>query len=379
MANINARIDWKPGMEVTAQTFLELDQNIAERQQMANRAANGTQFGIIPFTDFSVKGGFVKNQLEIDRLTCMALLPSGKILQIDEPVSIAIPHVGGDTYFLGCGFGEEDTSFDINHVPYVRKEHSFGIYNLSDLGNSDLFPVMKFTVQDNTFTIDESYIPPCLNLSSDEHFATYISQFSEKMNVLSQHTHLESGEGKRAFLHYAFLLKNYNLRNRTQQFLQQTVEMAMAIDFYVMHPHAESPEEIPVCSEFDPAAWLTWLNNYMQKAAEVLDQVVLENRTIDFDELKRQTKEELYEQLYPELHDALYKELREQLHAEITEEMKLQLTEFITTEFKETLHDQLQNELTDELYDVLYASLYEALYNLLYVPKEKEEEYVPLI
>ena len=39
--NINSRIDWKAGMAISAQTFLELDENLRHRQQAATRAVNG--------------------------------------------------------------------------------------------------------------------------------------------------------------------------------------------------------------------------------------------------------------------------------------------------------------------------------------------------
>ena len=38
--NINSRIDWKAGMAISAQTFLELDENLRHRQQAATRSVN---------------------------------------------------------------------------------------------------------------------------------------------------------------------------------------------------------------------------------------------------------------------------------------------------------------------------------------------------
>ena len=69
-------------MALSAQTFVELDANLARRVQAASRAINDNQFGLIPFTEFDNRGGFVRNKLEIERLVCMALLPSGKIRHI---------------------------------------------------------------------------------------------------------------------------------------------------------------------------------------------------------------------------------------------------------------------------------------------------------
>lgn len=378
--NINSRIDWKAGMAISAQTFLELDENLRHRQQAAARAVNGNEFGLIPFTEFDRQGGFVRNKLEIDHLACMALLPSGKILHIDEKVVVTVPLVYGNEYYLACGFGEKKVEFDVKEVPFVRPEYTYGIYSLSELEGTDLFPVMKFKVSDGIFSIDESYIPPCLYLSSDNRFQPYLEQLTKQVSLLAEHPNQESGEGKRAFQRYAYLLKSYDTQGRTRPFIQLTYEIAQAIDYYIVTPNAEMPVTIPAYSGYDIANWLDWLDSYLHNAAGTLDKVVLEDHSIDFDELKAQIKAELYEQLRPELYEQLYTELKAKLYAEISEDLTIRLTDYITQQLKTELHDLLLGELSEELYESLYKNLYESLYNALYVPVEKEEdEFTPLI
>lgn len=378
--NINSRIDWKAGMAISAQTFLELDENLRHRQQVATRAVNGNEFGLIPFTEFDRQGGFVRNKLEIDHLACMALLPSGKILHIDEKVVVTVPLVYGNEYYLACGFGEKEVEFDVKEVPFVRPEYTYGIYSLSELEGTDLFPVMKFKVSDGIFSIDESYIPPCLYLSSDNRFQPYLEQLTKQVSLLAEHPNLESGEGKRAFQRYAYLLKSYDTQGRTCPFIQLTYEIAQAIDYYIVMPNTETPVTIPAYSGYDIANWLDWLDSYLHNAAGTLDKVVLEDHSIDFDELKAQIKAELYEQLRPELYEQLYTELKAKLYAEISEDLTVRLTDYINQQLKTELHDLLSGELSEELYESLYKNLYESLYNALYVPVEKEEdEFTPLI
>jgi len=378
--NINSRIDWKAGMAISAQTFLELDENLRHRQQAATRAVNGNEFGLIPFTEFDRQGGFVRNKLEIDHLACMALLPSGKILHIDEKVVVTVPLVYGNEYYLACGFGEKEVEFDVKEVPFVRPEYTYGIYSLSELEGTDLFPVMKFKVSDGIFSIDESYIPPCLYLSSNNRFQPYLEQLTKQVSLLAEHPNLESGEGKRAFQRYAYLLKSYDTQGRTCPFIQLTYEIAQAIDYYIVTPNTETPVTIPAYSGYDIANWLDWLDSYLHNAAGTLDKVVLEDHSIDFDELKAQIKAELYEQLRPELYEQLYTELKAKLYAEISEDLTVRLTDYINQQLKTELHDLLSGELSEELYECLYKNLYESLYNALYVPVEKEEdEFTPLI
>lgn len=368
-------------MALSAQTFVELDANLARRVQAASRAINDNQFGLIPFTEFDNRGGFVRNKLEIERLVCMALLPSGKILHIDEKVVVPVPLVYGDEYYLACGFGEQEVEFDIKDVPFVRPEYTYGIYTLEELTGTDLFPVMKFKVNDGVFLIDESYIPPCLHLSSDSRFEPYLKQLSEKVSMLAEHPNLESGEGKRAFQRYAYLLKNYDTKHRTSHFVQLTHEIAQAVDYYIVTPHTETPVALQTYSEYDIARWLEWLTEYLHSAATILDRVVLEDHSIDFDELKAQIKAELYERLYPELYERLSEELRSKLYAEISDELLAKLTDYLNNQLKNELHDLLSGELSEELSGKLYDSLYDSLYKALYVPieKEEQEEFMPLI
>jgi hypothetical protein len=378
--NVNARIDWQTGMEITAQTFTKFDENIVYRQQVASRIMNGNRFGLIPFSKFDCQAGFVKNTLEIERLSCMALLPSGKVLHIDEKVVVPIPMLYGEEYFLACGFGEKSVGFDIETVPFVQPEYVFGIYSLAELEGSDLFPIMKFKVDDGIFSFDKEYIPPCLCLAGDTRFFTYLQRLADEAAALGKHPNLEAGEGKRALMHYAFRLKNYTGINLVSDFIGLTQEMAQAIDYYVVAPNTETGIAIKAYNAYDPVAWLQWLEMYMHGTVTILDKVVLEDHSIDFDALKAQIKAELYEQLRPELYNELHHTLHQELNVEITQELTNKLMDYINGRLKEDLHALLAGELSDELFKSLFKALYDSLYKALFVPVEKEEEdFVPLI
>ena len=378
--NVNARIDWQTGMEITAQTFTKFDENIVYRQQVAIRIMNGNRFGLIPFSKFDCQAGFVKNTLEIERLSCMALLPSGKVLHIDEKVVVPIPMLYGEEYFLACGFGEKSVGFDIETVPFVQPEYVFGIYSLAELEGSDLFPIMKFKVDDGIFSFDKEYIPPCLCLAGDTRFFTYLQRLTDEAAALGKHPNLEAGEGKRALMHYAFRLKNYTGINLVSDFIGLTQEMAQAIDYYIVAPNTETGIAIKAYNAYDPVAWLQWLEMYMHGTVTILDKVVLEDHSIDFDALKAQIKAELYEQLRPELYNGLHHTLHQELNVEITQELTNKLMDYINGRLKEDLHALLAGELSDELFKSLFKALYDSLYKALFVPIEKEEEdFVPLI
>lgn len=378
--DIDARINWMPGMELTAQTFNQLFENLDYRQQVAVRAAlGGSRLGLLPGAPFQCQGVFVKNSYEVERFQCTAVLPSGRIFSADEKVTLPIPMLFGERYYLTVGFGDGERKFEVEGVPYVCSPKVFAIHSLEELDKEEVFPVARFQVSGGVLATDPSFIPPGLLLSADERLAGYGAAYIEKLQALSAHANLEEGEGKRALLHYLFLLKGYQWNGGVKEFVQLTQEIAQAIDYYIVTPHAESPVEIPAPSAYDIQLWLQWLEDYLSQAAAILDGVVLEDHTIDYEALLAQAKAELYERLNPELRADLLAQIKEELRTELQEKLLTTLMEYINGKLKTNLHDALSGELDPSLHDRLYTELYDELYKALYVPEEEEAAFVPII
>ena len=378
--DIDARINWMPGMELTAQTFKELYRNLDFRQQVAVRAAlGGSRLGLLPGADFSCQGVFVRNSFEIERFRCLAVLPSGSILSADEKVTLPIPMLFGNRYYLAVSLSGETHSFEVEGVPYIRAKKQYSVLTLEELGQADVMPVARFNVADGVFSLDPAYIPPCLLLSADARLEEYGRSYIEKLQALSEHANLADGEGKRAILHYLFLLRGYQWDGGVREFVQLTQEIAQAIDYYIVAPNSTQTVEIPSPTQYDIQVWLLWLQEYLSGAATILDGVELEDNAIDYEALLAQAKAELYERLNPELREDLLRQIKEELRQELSENLSSTLTAFIDNQIKPALHDTLSGELDPALHDRLYAELYEQLYNALYVPKEEEAEFVPLI
>ena len=88
----NSKINWMQGMELTQQTFRQLEDSLDFRQQLVLKTALGThQLGLIPGSVFHCNGNFVNSKFEIIALECRAVLPSGKIIDIHEDVTVKIP------------------------------------------------------------------------------------------------------------------------------------------------------------------------------------------------------------------------------------------------------------------------------------------------
>ena len=376
MTDINARIDWQAGMELSAQTLRELSANLDFKQRVTSCIANNNRIGLLPEEEFDCQGAFVKNILEINHLKCRALLPSGRIVDADEDVTVEIPLLYGDKYYLTVGFGEDDIRFDKEEVTFVRPQYVYEIHTAEEVEVGDFLPLMKFDVEDGMFTIVHKFIVPCLLVKSDERFASFIQTFIEKIEQLAEHSNLEEGEGKRCLLKYLFTLKSYDRQESVHSYMQFVHEIAHAVDYYIMRPNKEEAPEIPVWSRFDVEEWLSWFSDYLDEARSVLDEVVLEDHSIDLEKLKAEIKAELYDQLYAELYEQLKKDIEEKIAPELESRLKEALTDYINDVLRKELSDAIQEELSPLLYDKLYKALYDALINALSIPMVKTEEVV---
>lgn len=381
MADINARIYWQPGMELTANTFKELAANLYTKQKIANCIANNNRIGLLPEAEFDCGGRFVKNVLEIPHFRCRALLPSGRIIDADEDVTVKIPILYGDTYYLTVGFGEEDVTFEKREVTFVRHRYVYGIHTLEEVQKGDLMPVLKFSVTEGRFSIDAAYIPPCLLVGSDSRLSEAATRVADALEAISRHEHLEEGEGKRCVLHYTFLLRAYDSHNSTQDFMQLLLETAHAVDYHLARPNTGAAPDIPRPDAFDVAEWLKWLDGYLAGIVTILDGVVLEDHTIDYEKLKEELRAEIYDKVYAELYERIRKEILERFNPDMERVLRETLTAYIDGELRARLSASLTEELSASLHDRLYPQLYESLYNALYVPvqEEEEEEYIPQI
>lgn len=377
--NINSKINWKPGLELTSKTFTSFDAQTEARQQATARAIlSDGRVGRFPNMEFCSNGVFVRNTFQIDRLRLTAYLPSGKILDIDEAVTVKVPMLYGSCYYLAAGFGEGSVEFESDGVPMRRPAYSYEILPIEELEHSDKMPVVRFIVKEGTFSLSPDYIAPCLTLGADDRFSAYIEQIVYRIEKLITHANMEEGEGHRLMIRYLFLLKGCHTRTTVHDFLLFLQEIAQAVDYYIVKPHTVS-QELLQPSIYDIQIWLEWFSGYMDGAASILDNVVIEDHSIDFEALKAQVKAELYEKLNPELYKKLIDDLKEQLTKDITQHVKELLSEYLNQVAIPTIYKSLTSDLQKQLYDNLYQPLYDALYNALYVPEEAEEEHIPII
>ncbi|HBJ76898.1 MAG TPA: hypothetical protein DDY68_03575 [Porphyromonadaceae bacterium] len=379
--NINSKIDWKGGMQITPQTFIEFDKNIDTRQEVANRVTNAGVFGIVPYSEFQCDAIFVRKNIEVSRLMVMALLPSGKILHIDESVSVPISAIYGDTFYLGAKSGGNKVSFNEKTIPFTKEEILYNVLSLEQIKKEGYVPLMKFYIKEGEYVKEDEYIPPFIQLRDCARFEEYLKSFSESLKNISSHANLESGEAKRTLLCYSFRLQRYNTNNRVKDFIYLMSEITQSLEYYVVTPNVETPQPLQFPDEYDIAIWLDWFGEYLKGASAILDKVVLEDHTIDIEKMKREIEKDLYDRIYPAVYANVTEEMENELREALVQEITDNITTYVNENLKDKLYKQLFSELNLTLHKRLYDELYDTLYQIFYVP-EKEivaDTFMPLI
>ncbi|MCH5242080.1 MAG: hypothetical protein J1F67_06620 [Muribaculaceae bacterium] len=377
--DINDKINWMSGMELTAETFRQLEYSLDFKQRLALIAALGrNQLGLLPGSEFNCNGVFVKNTFEITDFKCIAILPSGKIISAAQEVVVNIPILYGEEYYLGVNISDERHEFEREGVPFYNHVYTFALYSLEDLKKKDLFPVAKFTAKDGVLSLYPDYIVPSLIISENKKYFQFKEKYIESLETITSHSNLEDGDGKRSLLRYLFILKSLNPESNVSDFISLIQEMAYAIDYFIVTPYSETHKDIPLPDYYDIERWLVFVESFLEGAKRILDKVVLEDNTIDFNALLEQAKKELYEKLQPELLEKLPKEIKEEVYKDITEKIK----EFLPNYLKEKL-DEIQKLIGADLVTILepklFDDLYKKLYEALYIAPEEEDEFMPTI
>jgi len=360
-------------MELTAETLTALFRYEDAYSVSLLRSTFGSRAGILPAKEFKCESSFVRKSLEFRLSGCLAVLPSGNLLDVDESASLEIPKLDEGEYYVTVGQGEDRIEFECDEVPMSRPVYHYRLRKFEELSRNDELPFLRLEVEGGEVTVDRDYIPPFRQMLSDSRFSDILDTLSAKLGTIAGHPNLAHGDGRRTILHYQFMLGGFTMERRVDELLQLSAELAQSVRHHIWLPNKDDVGQIPVCSEYDVRKWFKWLDSFLDGASEILDGVVLKDETIDYDKLYGQLRKELFETLHPQLMDEVQKRvesLREDMQAQISETLK----DFISGEFRRKLHDELDVELSGTLEQKLYSSLYEALYDALFVPEVKEED-----
>lgn len=367
-------------MELNADTFKALDENLHYRRVLSFKVASANQYGVLPGTEFHADGVFAAGKFEVPRLECTALLPSGEILCIDEPFSIPLTTLRQGEYLVCVGLGDKNVTFEKENVNYIRPEYTSVILDVNDLKGKDVMPVAKFIVKDGVCNIDPDYLPPCFTIDSFAKFKEFNRRGEELLTGILAHANMADGDGKATFLRCLSRLRSIKSGADVEAVINLAEKTAGAAEYFIIGKYEGDKPSRPLVMRYDIATGLEAVCNYLQFAVTVLDQTPLVDNSIDYDKLKAEVIQDLYGKMMPELTEKLLEELRRKLSDDIDAKLSQVLKDYLDGTFRRQLEEALKLSISEELTSKLYDSLYKALYDALH-PKEEvvEKVYIPNI
>lgn len=367
-------------MPVTAQALSFFEETFDNRREAFIRAVLGSRVGVLPGIDFSCDAMFVKSNLEINVRNCNAWLPSGRLMDIaSEKVVVPVPLLSEGEYYLCASFGDGTVEFECKGVPCERPLYQYSLQQISSLKEEGRFmPLLKLIVSDGNISLDRDYIVPHIQIGDDKAMMALSKELVERLEKCVTHPNMNEDSGERIISYYRVAAEYYDEKSDTIEYLHFTADIASCLRQFYISDDVPDTMEAAEPSVYDIRKWFMYLFALVDEAVKYLDSVVVEDKSIDVEEIKRQITEDVYGRIKTEA-DEYFASTRQQLEEELSEKLRSSLRSFIEDEFGAALHDKLHTEVSDELKESLYGSLYTALYNALFVPEKEEEEFTPII
>ena len=162
--NTDIRIDWQSGMEITPQTFIDMENNISENRLLVRKMIAAKSFGIIPRTKFSISHELLGGVLTLKQITCNVLLPAGQVAVVETkaPITLTIPDKETNELYLTLEVGDHLVTFQRDGVPHVVNEYKFDFKALQDVKTQQ--PLLKLVQANENWSVYENYVPPVMTV-----------------------------------------------------------------------------------------------------------------------------------------------------------------------------------------------------------------------
>lgn len=194
--NTDIRIDWHSGMEITPQTFIDMETDIAENRMLLRKILAANAFGVIPRTKFSIVHELNGNTLKIKQILCSLLLPFGEIvvMESDDEFNVEIPFKEAKELYLTVEVTENVTNFIKADIPHLSNEYKFDFKALPEIKNA--IPLVKIVNEGGNWTLYKNYIPPVISIRSSTAFGNIFDDLKSSIRKITEHPKICFMEGR---------------------------------------------------------------------------------------------------------------------------------------------------------------------------------------
>ena len=239
--NTDIRIDWRSGMEITPQTFIDMENNISENRLLVRKMIAAKSFGVIPRTKFSISHELLNGSLVLKQITCDVLLPAGQVAVVETkaPIALAIPDKEADELYLTLEVGDHLVTFERDGVPHVVNEYKFDFKALPDVRTQQ--PLLKLVRANEAWTVYENYVPPVMTVRTSVPLLEKLDALKQSADKIVTHEHADLMEDPVLVMLLIDQLMTFSADDSSRELVLLCKRIATALSYAVMKHKVELP------------------------------------------------------------------------------------------------------------------------------------------
>lgn len=266
--NKDIRINWNVGMELTPETFIHLENQLAEYRLLLRKVQASKLFGLIPDTVYKASVSVNGDTLTVSELECHALLQHGGLvdMELQEPLTLSLSNCSGSCY-LAVWPTEQERAYEIDEVPFIANECQLGIRNLEELPGT--MPVAKVTNEDGAWKVMDDYILPVIAMESAPVMSKMVNAICQLITKIVRHEKFK-------------LLRNHDVMMLLTEEMDSIDESQHPKDFVVLcrrfarllsYVISDEPMPLVEYNPYDIQLFLYGICSFLIKAVEILPSV----------------------------------------------------------------------------------------------------------
>lgn len=240
--NTDIRIDWQSGMEITPQTFIELENNTAEYRMMVRKMIAAKNFGIIPRTKFSITPEVFNDTLLLKQIDCDVLLPSGQVAVLEmgsANISLNIPSREEPELYLTVEIGEKINNFNRGGIPITGSEVKLDIKALAEIRNA--IPLLKLVQNNENWTIYEGFIMPVMTVRSSVKLLEKLDLLKQSARKVMEHNNINIMDGRVMAEVLIDQLMNFSVDDSSRDLVVLCKRISSTLSYALFKHKAEMP------------------------------------------------------------------------------------------------------------------------------------------
>ena len=286
--NKDIRINWNVGMELTPETFIHLENQLAEYRLLLRKVQASKLFGLIPDTDFKASVSIDGDTLNVAEVECHALLQHGCMVDLKrkDPLSLSLENRSGHCY-LAVWPTDQEHPFERDEVPFIEHDCQFGLLSLEELPGT--MPLAKLVKEDGSWKVQEDYILPVISMESSPVMAEMTKAIRQLATQITDHEKFK-------------LFRNHDLMQLLVEEMGCLEPSQHPRDFVVLcrrfarllaYVVSEDPIQLVEYNPYDIQLFLYGMCSFLIKAYEILPTLeIIEYQPVQKRESETETEKE---------------------------------------------------------------------------------------